>query len=100
MQPVTGQSALVPFGKVTRSTHCSAEASVVVLRPCSCSCRLIATRGFLRLICQHLQDSPLPQPVLDPSAASCSQASLSQRASLSSSKGVNLLQVLLTKIGC
>jgi hypothetical protein len=56
-------------------------------------CRLIATRGFLRLICQHLQDSPLPQPVMDPSAASCSQASLSQRASLSSSKGVSLLQV-------
>jgi hypothetical protein len=58
-----------------------------------CPRRLIATRGFLQLICQHLQDSPLPQPALDPAAASCSQASLSQRASLSSSKGVNLLQV-------
>lgn len=58
-----------------------------------CCARLIATRGFLRLICQHLQDSPLPAPVVDPSAASCSQASLSQRSSLSGSRGVNLLQV-------
>lgn len=65
----------------------------VVLSSRILSCRKIALSGFLRLICQHLQDSPVPQPVLDPSAASCSQASLSQRASLSSSKGVNLLQV-------
>lgn len=67
-----------------------------VCLPFWCPRRLIATRGFLRLICQHLQDSPLPQPALDPAAASCSQASLSQHASLSSSKGVNLLQVRAT----
>lgn len=35
----------------------------------------------------------MPQPVLDPAAACCSQASLSQMSSLSGSKGVNLLQV-------
>lgn len=64
--------------------------------------RLIATRGFLRLICQHLQDSPLPPqfPAFDPSAASCSQASLSQHASLSSSKDVNLLQVICCCLRC
>lgn len=72
-----------------------AQAMGVCL-PFWCPRRLIATRGFLRLICQHLQDSPLPQPALDPAAASCSQASLSQHASLSSSKGVNLLQVRAT----
>eukprot|EP00775_Hariotina_reticulata_P011123 gene11123-11277_t len=57
---------------------------------------LVAIRGFLCLILQHLSDAaPAPPPQgSDFSQAGCSQASLSQMSSLSGAGGVNLLHEL------